>query len=53
MIFAVSKHLRVSEAALPDDLPAALYVYAHTMSARAVIDKADALLARGAGNRTE
>jgi predicted nuclease of restriction endonuclease-like RecB superfamily len=46
MIFAVSKHLRVSEAALPDDLPAALYVYAHTMSARAIIDKADALLAR-------
>jgi predicted nuclease of restriction endonuclease-like RecB superfamily len=46
-IFAVSKHLRVSEAALPDNLPAALYVYAHTMSARAVIDKADALLARG------
>jgi uncharacterized protein len=46
MIFAVSKHLRVSEAALPEDLPAALYVYAHTMSARAVIEKASALLGR-------
>jgi predicted nuclease of restriction endonuclease-like RecB superfamily len=49
MIFAVSKHLRVSEAALPEDLPAALYVYAHTMSARAVLEKAAALMARKSG----
>ena len=46
MVFAVSKHLRVSEAALPDDLPAALYVYAHTMSARAVLDEGRRPLAR-------
>ena len=46
MIFAVSKHLRVSEAALPEDLPAALYVYAHTMSARAVLEKAESLARR-------
>jgi predicted nuclease of restriction endonuclease-like RecB superfamily len=48
MIFAVSKHLRVSEAALPDDLPAALYVYARTMSAPQILEKAAALLARPA-----
>ena len=46
IVFAVSKHLRVSEAALPDDLPAALYVYAHTMSARAVLEKAAACARR-------
>jgi predicted nuclease of restriction endonuclease-like RecB superfamily len=44
MIFAVSKHLRVSEAALPDDPAAALYVYAHKMSARTILDKAARLL---------
>jgi uncharacterized protein len=43
MVFAVSKHLRVSEAALPDELPAALYVYAKTMSAKALLDRAGSL----------
>ncbi len=47
MIFAVSKHLRVSEAVLPDDLPAALYVYARVMNARAILERADAVAARG------
>jgi hypothetical protein len=34
----------VSEEALPADLPAALLVYAHTISATAVLKKAKALL---------
>jgi predicted nuclease of restriction endonuclease-like RecB superfamily len=45
IVFAVSKHLRVSEAALPEETPAAaLYVYAHKMSARAVLERAARLL---------
>jgi predicted nuclease of restriction endonuclease-like RecB superfamily len=44
MIFAVSKHLRVSEAALPEEHAAALYVYAHKMSARAVLERAKKLI---------
>jgi uncharacterized protein len=43
MVFAVSKHLRVSEQALPADLPAALYVYARAMNARAVLDRVAAV----------
>ena len=38
ILFAVSKQLRVSEAALEGDLPGALYVYARAMNARAVIE---------------
>lgn len=43
ILFAVSKHLRVSEAALDSALPGALYVYARTMSARAVIARIEAI----------
>jgi hypothetical protein len=43
ILFAVSKHLRVSEAALGDDLPSALYVYAKTMNARTVVARIEAL----------
>ena len=39
MVFAVSKHLRVSEAALDEELPAALYVYARVMNAHAVLSR--------------
>jgi predicted nuclease of restriction endonuclease-like RecB superfamily len=39
VVFAVSKHLRVSEAALDEELPAALYVYARVMNAHAVLDR--------------
>jgi len=46
VIFAVSKHLRVSEAALDDDLPAALYVYARAMNARAVLRHVEQVAAR-------
>jgi predicted nuclease of restriction endonuclease-like RecB superfamily len=47
ILFAVSKQLRVSEAALDDDLPGALYVYARVMNARAVLSRVDALAMRG------
>jgi hypothetical protein len=42
MVFAVSKHLRVSEEALGDDHPAALYVYSRKMSAGAVLERVEA-----------
>jgi predicted nuclease of restriction endonuclease-like RecB superfamily len=45
VIFAVSKHLRVSEAALPEQPHAALYVYANKLSARALLERAQQLLA--------
>jgi predicted nuclease of restriction endonuclease-like RecB superfamily len=41
IVFAVSKHLRVSEAALPAELPAALYVYARAINARALLERAE------------
>jgi hypothetical protein len=44
VVFAVGQHLRVSEAALDSDLPGALYVYKRTMSARAVVDRVEALV---------
>jgi predicted nuclease of restriction endonuclease-like RecB superfamily len=49
ILFAVSKHLRVSEAALDDELPGSLYVYARTMDARSVLDRVDKLAARPLG----
>jgi predicted nuclease of restriction endonuclease-like RecB superfamily len=45
IVFAVGKHLRVSEEALPATLPAALYVYARAMNARAVLDRVEAVTA--------
>ncbi|MBX3270659.1 MAG: DUF790 family protein [Sandaracinaceae bacterium] len=46
ILFAVSSRLRVSEAVLPDDAPAALYVYKGKPSARAIEERLLALLAR-------
>jgi predicted nuclease of restriction endonuclease-like RecB superfamily len=46
ILFAVSAHLRVSEAALGDDLPGALYVYKRVMSAAAVLERVTALANR-------
>ena len=43
IVFAVGQHLRVSEAALDTELPAALYVYKRTMSAKAIVERVDAL----------
>jgi hypothetical protein len=43
IVFAVGQHLRVSEAALDAELPGALYVYKRTMSARAILERVDAL----------
>jgi predicted nuclease of restriction endonuclease-like RecB superfamily len=39
ILFAVSRDLRVSEEVLADDAPGALYVFARTPSARAVLDR--------------
>ena len=47
VIFAVAKHLRVGEAALPDDTGAALYVYPRTPNARAILDRVTQLARRG------
>lgn len=46
ILFAVSKHLRVSEAALADELPGSLYVYARALDARTVLDHVERLGAR-------
>jgi predicted nuclease of restriction endonuclease-like RecB superfamily len=43
ILFAVGKHLRVSEEVLSDDLPGALYVYKRTMIPRAILDRIEAL----------
>lgn len=43
-IFAVGHHLRVGEAALPPETPGALYVYRRTLSATALLARAQALL---------
>jgi predicted nuclease of restriction endonuclease-like RecB superfamily len=39
IVFAVSRHLRVSEEALSDETPAALYVYARAMNAKAILER--------------
>ncbi len=49
IVFAVGKHLRVSEDVLGDESPAALYVYARTMNARAVLARIEAVAGRRAG----
>lgn len=46
MIFAVSSRLRVSEAVLDENASSALYVYKGTMSARAIAERLDRLVAR-------
>ena len=39
VVFAVGQHLRVSEDALADELPGALYVYKRTLQAKAVLER--------------
>jgi predicted nuclease of restriction endonuclease-like RecB superfamily len=46
ILFAVSSRLRVSEQALDETLPGALYVYKATMSARAIAERLDRLAGR-------
>ena len=46
IVFALSSRLRVSEAVLADGLPAALYVYKGTMSARAIAERLDLVASR-------
>jgi predicted nuclease of restriction endonuclease-like RecB superfamily len=43
IVFAISKQLRVSEEALDQELPSALYVYARAMNARAVVARVAAV----------
>jgi uncharacterized protein len=43
ILFAVGKHLRVSEEVLSEDLPGALYVYKRTMIPRTILDRVEAL----------
>jgi hypothetical protein len=45
VVFAVGQHLRVSEAALDGAQPGALYVYKRTMSAKALLDRVEAVAA--------
>lgn len=46
IVFAVSKHLRVSEEVLPDEVPASLYVYARALSASAILERVEQVAAR-------
>lgn len=46
IVFGVSKSLRVSEAALSDALPAALYVFGKVPSARALLERVQQVAAR-------
>ncbi len=43
VVFAIGQHLRVSEDALGDELPGALYVYKRTLQAKAVVERVDQL----------
>jgi hypothetical protein len=49
ILFCVSSRLRVSEEALPEEVPAALYVYKGVMSAKAVAERLDRLAGRLGG----
>ncbi len=49
IVFAVSKHLRVSEEVLPDEVPASLYVYARVPSASAILARVEQVAARLSG----
>jgi uncharacterized protein len=48
IVFVVGKQLRVSEQALPDSLPAALYVYNRRIRARALLDRVETVAGRTA-----
>ena len=47
ILFAASRHLRVSEQALDGDAPPALYVYTRVMSPRAVAQRLEQLAGKG------
>jgi hypothetical protein len=49
IVFAVSKHLRVSEEVLPDEVPASLYVYARVLSASAILERVEQVASRVSG----
>lgn len=51
LVVCASERLRVSEDVLPEDAPASLYVYKGVMSAKALLDRADAVSGRAAKER--
>ncbi len=46
IVFVVGKQLRVSEQALPETLPAALYVYSRRIGARALLERIETVAGR-------
>jgi predicted nuclease of restriction endonuclease-like RecB superfamily len=46
IVFVVGKQLRVSEQALPDTLPAALYVYSRRIGVKALLERVETVAAR-------
>jgi uncharacterized protein len=48
IVFVAGKHLRVSEEALPETLPAALYIYNRRIAAKALLERAETVAARSA-----
>jgi predicted nuclease of restriction endonuclease-like RecB superfamily len=46
IVFAVGQHLRVSEAVLGQEAPAALYVYKRTMLPKALLERVQAVVER-------
>jgi predicted nuclease of restriction endonuclease-like RecB superfamily len=52
IVFVASKHLRVSEEALPDTVPAALYIYNRRIAARSLLERAETVAARSAASAT-
>jgi predicted nuclease of restriction endonuclease-like RecB superfamily len=53
IVFAIGQQLRVSEAALDADLPGALYVYKRTMSAKAILERIEAVAATPLANKAK
>jgi predicted nuclease of restriction endonuclease-like RecB superfamily len=47
ILFAVSKHLRVSEDVLDDELPGALYVYKRKLHAKTILERVERLAESG------
>ncbi len=46
MVFVAGKHLRVSEEALPDTVPAALYIYNRKIVPRSLLERAETVATR-------
>jgi uncharacterized protein len=51
MVFVASKHLRVSQDALPDTVPAALYIYNRRITPKSLLERAETVATRAATPR--